>query len=116
MLRNLLQKFGKTYASPRSFNNHYGVPLSLSNLDPSHKFGVFEVGMSKAGEINRLSKLIKPEIGVITNIAEAHIENFKNIKGIAKAKGEILNNIKKVAQLFLIVTINFLIFLVTKQS
>ena len=51
--------------------------------------------MSKAGEINRLSKLIKPEIGVITNIAEAHIENFKNIKGIAKAKGEILNNIKK---------------------
>ena len=58
------------------------------------KFGVFEVGMSKAGEIRKLTKLIKPEIGIITNVGEAHIENFKNINGVAKAKSEIIENIK----------------------
>ena len=51
--------------------------------------------MSKAGEINKLSKLIRPHIGIITNIGEAHIENFRNLKGIAEAKGEIINNIEK---------------------
>ena len=94
ILNILLQKYSNTYASPRSFNNHYGVPVSLSNLNPDHQFGVFEVGMSKAGEINQLSKMIKPNLAIITNIAEAHIENFINIKGIAKAKSEILNNIQ----------------------
>ena len=95
MLQFLLEKFGSTYASPRSFNNHFGVPLSLANLNSHYEFGVFEVGMSKFGEINKLSKMIKPNLAVITNIAEAHIENFKNIKGIAKAKSEIINNIQK---------------------
>jgi len=94
MLNVLLQKFGDTYASPRSFNNHFGVPVSLSNLNVNHKFGVFEAGMSKAGEINVLSKMIKPNLAIITNVAEAHIENFKSTKGIAKAKGEIINNIQ----------------------
>ncbi len=94
ILNILLQKYSNTYASPRSFNNHYGVPVSLSNLNSDHQFGVFEVGMSKAGEINQLSKMIKPNLAIITNIAEAHIENFRNIKGIAKAKSEILNNIQ----------------------
>ena len=51
--------------------------------------------MSKAGEINKLSKLIRPHIAIITNIGEAHIENFKNLKGIADAKSEIMNNIEK---------------------
>tara|TARA_B100001115_G_scaffold138210_1_gene105696 strand:- start:877 stop:3654 length:2778 start_codon:yes stop_codon:yes gene_type:complete len=93
LIKKLLSNFGNTYCSPKSYNNHFGVPLSLSNLDTSHKFGVFEVGMSKAGEINKLSKLIRPHIGIITNIGEAHIENFKNLRGIADAKGEIINNI-----------------------
>ena len=78
-----------------SYNNHFGVPLSLSQLNTCHKFAVFEVGMSKAGEINKLTKLIKPNIGIITNIGEAHIENFKNLKDIANAKGEMIDNIKK---------------------
>ena len=95
IIRDLLQNFEKTHSSPRSFNNHFGVPISLSNLNIDDKFGIFEVGMSKAGEINNLSKLIQPHIGIITNIGEAHIENFKNIKDIAKAKGEIIDNIKK---------------------
>jgi MurE/MurF fusion protein len=93
LLKELLYDFGKTHSSPKSFNNHFGVPISLSNLSIEDKFGIFEVGMNKSGEIRNLTKLIKPHIGVITNIGEAHLENFKNIKGIAKAKAEIMENI-----------------------
>ena len=95
LIKNLLKNFNNTYSSPKSFNNHFGVPISLSNLRFEHKYGVFEVGMSKAGEIRNLSKLIKPHIGIITNIGEAHIENFENIKGIAEAKAEIIESIKE---------------------
>ena len=95
LLKDLLQIFGDTHASPKSFNNHFGVPISLSNLNLNHQYGVFEIGMSKKGEINWLSKMIKPDIGLITNIGEAHLENFKNIQEIAKAKSEIINNITK---------------------
>jgi MurE/MurF fusion protein len=95
LIKELLRNFGNTYSSPRSFNNHFGVPISLSNLNFENEYGVFEVGMSKAGEIKNLSKLIKPHIGIITNIGEAHVENFKNIKGIAKAKAEIIDNIQE---------------------
>ncbi len=101
ILGNLLNSYGKTYFSPKSFNNHYGVPISLANLNSDHKFGVFEIGMSKKGEIQKLSKMVKPDLGIITNIGEAHLENFKNIDGIAKAKGEIIENIKKGGTLIL---------------
>ena len=101
LLKHLLQVFGSTHASPKSFNNHFGVPISLANLNASHQFGVFEVGMSRAGEINRLTKMIKPNIGLITNIGEAHIENFKNTKEIAIAKGEIINNIERDGKIIL---------------
>ena len=94
LIKDLLTNYGKTFCSPKSYNNHFGVPLSLSQLEPNHRFGIFEVGMSKAGEINKLSKLIRPHIGIITNVGEAHIENFKNLKGIASAKAELINNIK----------------------
>ena len=93
LIKDLLQNFGKTCSSLKSFNNHLGVPISLSNLSFDHKFGVFEVGMSRAGEIKNLSRLIKPHIGVITNIGEAHIENFRSVYDIAKAKSEIIENI-----------------------
>ncbi len=94
LIKDLLQNFGKTFSSPKSFNNQLGVPISLSNLSFGDQFGIFEVGMSKSGEIKNLTKLIKPDIGVITNIGEAHLENFKNINGIAKAKSEIIEEIK----------------------
>ena len=100
MLNHLLNKFEKTYASPKSFNNHYGVPISLSNLKSSHKFGILEIGMSKAGEIEKLSKIVKPHIAIITNVGEAHMENFENQLGIAKAKSEIINNVQKMELLF----------------
>ena len=95
MLGNLLKKYSKTYFSPKSYNNQYGVPLSILNLSPDDDFGVFEVGMSKFNEIHKLSRLIKPHIGIITNVSEAHLENFRNIKDIAKAKSEIIYNIQK---------------------
>ena len=95
LIKGLLQNYGDTISSPKSYNNHLGVPLSLSKLSIGHKYGIFEVGMSKPGEIKNLSRLIKPDIAIITNIGEAHIENFKNLKGIAEAKGEIINNISK---------------------
>ncbi len=94
MLGIILKEYHKTFVSPKSFNNHIGVPLSLSNLNINHKFGVFEIGMNKPGEINKLSKIVKPNLAVITNIAEAHIENFSDIQGIANAKSEIIRNIK----------------------
>ena len=93
LTKELLKNFGKTCSSPKSFNNHFGVPISLSNLSFEDKFGIFEVGMNKPGEIKNLTKLIKPHIGVITNVGEAHLENFKNISEIAKAKSEIIEHI-----------------------
>ena len=95
MLGSLLQEYSQTYFSPKSYNNFYGVPLSISNLNPNFNYGVFEVGMSKFNEINKLSQLVKPHIGIITNVSEAHLENFRNIKDIAKAKSEIIYNIQK---------------------
>ena len=93
MLVGSLKFFGKTSYSEKSFNNYIGVPLSLFNLNLNAKFGVFEAGMDKMGEINNLTGLIKPDIGVITNISYAHSRNFKSLNGIAKAKSEIIYNI-----------------------
>ena len=96
-LKNLvgfaLKNYGKVYYSPHSYNNKFGVPLSISNLKKNTKYGIFEIGMSKKGEIHQLSKITRPEIAVITNISEAHIENFNSLNDIAKAKAEIIENI-----------------------
>jgi murE/murF fusion protein len=88
-----LAKITKTYFSPKSFNNKFGVPLSLLNLKQNMNFGVFEVGMDRKGEIDYLSKILKPNLGIITNISYAHSKNFENIKGIANAKSELIDNI-----------------------
>ncbi len=79
--------------SRKSFNNKIGVPISLTSLNKNSDFGIFEVGMDKKGEINNLTKIIKPNVGIITNISYAHAKNFKNINGIAKAKSELIDNI-----------------------
>ena len=94
LLGNVLSKISKVSISPKSYNNKFGVPLSLFNIEQSDKFGVLEVGMDKKGEIDYLSKIIEPNVGVITNISYAHAKNFKNIKQIALAKSEIINNIR----------------------
>ena len=95
MIGLTLKKISKTTYSPKSFNNKYGVPLSLFNLRYNDDFGVFEVGMDKKGEIDSLTKIIKPDLAIITNISYAHSKNFKNLSNIADAKAEIMNNIKK---------------------
>jgi len=95
MIGTLLKEYSDTYFSPHSYNNHYGVPLSICNMNLYDNFGVFEVGMSKFKEIYKLSALVKPHIATITNVSEAHLENFRNIKDIAKAKSEIIYNIQK---------------------
>jgi len=93
LLGQSLNKVYKTTYSKKSFNNKYGVPVSLFNINKKDKVGIFEIGMDKKGEIDNLSKIIKPNIGVITNISYAHSKNFKNLFGIAKAKSEIIDNI-----------------------
>ena len=95
MVGRTLKKISKTTFSPKSFNNKFGVPISLINLRQNDDFGVFEVGMDKKGEIDNLTKIIQPDLGVITNISYAHSKNFNNINKIAEAKAEIMNNIKK---------------------
>ena len=95
MIGNTLKQVSKTTFSPKSFNNKFGVPLSLLNLKQNDDFGIFEVGMDKKGEIDSLTKIVKPNLGVITNISYAHSKNFQNIKKIAEAKAEIMNNIQK---------------------
>jgi len=101
MTKNIFQTFTSISASKKSFNNKYGVPLSLFNFNNNHHYGVYEIGMDKKGEIDELSKIIQPDIGVITNISYAHAKNFKNIKQIALAKSELINNIKKGGKIIL---------------
>ena len=91
---NSLKQLSSVGISPKSYNNKYGVPLSLFNLDQKNNYGVLEIGMDRKGEINYLSKIVKPDVSVITNINYAHAKNFKNIKQIALAKSEIINNTK----------------------
>ena len=93
MLGQMMNKICQTSYSKKSFNNKYGVPISLFNINKEDKIGIFEVGMDKKGEIDFLTKKIMPNVGVITNISYAHIKNFKNLKSIANAKSEIINNI-----------------------
>ena len=95
LLGKTLKKISKVTYSPKSYNNKFGVPLSLFNLNVNDDFGIFEVGMDKKGEIDLLSKITRPDVGVITNISYAHAKNFNNIKEIALAKSEIIKNIKK---------------------
>ncbi|EDZ60439.1 UDP-N-acetylmuramoylalanyl-D-glutamate [Candidatus Pelagibacter sp. HTCC7211] len=94
LLGNTLNKISKVSISPKSYNNKFGVPLSLFNINQKDEFGILEVGMDKKGEIDYLSKIIEPDVGVITNINYAHAKNFKNIKQIALAKSEIIDNIR----------------------
>ena len=69
--------------------------MTLFDIKKNNNFGVFEVGMDKKGVIDKLSKIISPNVGVITNISYAHIKNFKNLNGIAEAKSEIIDHICK---------------------
>lgn len=84
---------GKAHRSVKSYNNHVGVPLSLARMPRETQFGIFEMGMNHAGELRELTKLVRPHAAIITTIAPAHIEFFKDESGIADAKAEIFESI-----------------------
>jgi UDP-N-acetylmuramoyl-tripeptide--D-alanyl-D-alanine ligase len=88
-LRLALARSGRTHASAASYNNHWGVPLTLAGMPADTEFGVFEIGMNHAGEIAPLTRMVRPHVAVITTVEAVHIENFRDVRGIADAKGEI---------------------------
>ena len=77
-------------ASPRNYNNHIGVPLSLMAVEPQHDYAVLELGASSPGEIAGLAELTKPNVGVVTHVGDAHLGGFGSRRAIAEAKGELL--------------------------
>jgi UDP-N-acetylmuramoyl-tripeptide--D-alanyl-D-alanine ligase len=84
---------GKAHRSVKSYNNHVGVPLSLARMPRDTQFGVFEMGMNHPGELRELTKLVRPHAAIVTTIAPAHIEFFKDESGIADAKAEIFERL-----------------------
>ncbi len=90
MLRAMLSTCGLTHASAASYNNHWGVPLTLARMPAEARFGVFEMGMNHAGEIAPLTRMARPHVGLVTTIAPVHIEHLGSIEAIADAKAEIV--------------------------
>lgn len=86
----LLMSTGNGCYSQKSFNNHVGVPYTLSKISPEHNWAVFELGMNHPGELSALSRLVKPDVALISCIAPVHMAFFKDLSEIAKAKLEIL--------------------------
>lgn len=93
MFAHTFSALGRTHASTASYNNHWGVPLSLARLPGDVQFGIFELGMNHAGEIKTLVGMVEPHIAVITAIAEGHIGHFKTLSDIARAKAEIFTRL-----------------------
>ena len=79
--------------SEGNFNNHFGLPLMLLKIEPEHEAAVVEMGMSHRGEITALAKIAQPEIGVVTNVAPVHLEFFKSVAEIARAKYELIESL-----------------------
>jgi UDP-N-acetylmuramoyl-tripeptide--D-alanyl-D-alanine ligase len=93
-LRLALAPSGPTHASASSYNNHWGVPLSLARLPRDAAFAVFEIGMSQAGEITPLTRLVRPHVAVVTTVAASHLGHFPSLAAIAEAKAEIFAGVE----------------------
>src|ERR1700722_9043399 len=93
-LRRVLGAQGPTHASAASFNNHWGVPLSLARCPASVRFAIFEIGMNHAGEIEPLVQLVRPQVAIITTVEPVHLEFFAGIEAIADAKAEIFTGLE----------------------
>jgi UDP-N-acetylmuramoyl-tripeptide--D-alanyl-D-alanine ligase len=93
-LRLALSADGETHASAASYNNHWGVPLSLARMPASARYAVFEIGMNHAGEITPLTKLVRPHVAVVTAIEPVHLEYFGTLEKIADAKAEIFSGVE----------------------
>jgi UDP-N-acetylmuramoyl-tripeptide--D-alanyl-D-alanine ligase len=93
-LRHGLSSVGKVHASAQSFNNHWGVPLTLARMPVDCDYAVFEIGMNHPGEIRPLVKMVRPHVAIVTMIAAAHLGFFRNLDEIAKAKAEIFEGLE----------------------
>jgi UDP-N-acetylmuramoyl-tripeptide--D-alanyl-D-alanine ligase len=93
-LRRVLSAQGPTHASAASFNNHWGVPLSLARCPANVRFAIFEIGMNHAGEIEPLVGMVRPQIAIITTVEPVHLEFFAGIEAIADAKAEIFTGVE----------------------
>jgi UDP-N-acetylmuramoyl-tripeptide--D-alanyl-D-alanine ligase len=93
-LRLALSAEGETHASAASYNNHWGVPLSLARMPASARYGVFELGMNHAGEITPLTRLVRPHVAVVTTVEPVHLEYFGSLEAIADAKAEIFSGVE----------------------
>jgi UDP-N-acetylmuramoyl-tripeptide--D-alanyl-D-alanine ligase len=89
-----LSSDGETHASAASYNNHWGVPLSLARCPESARYAVLEMGMNHAGEIAPLTRLVRPHVAIITTIEPVHLEFFASVEAIADAKAEIFQGIE----------------------
>ena len=92
-LRHALSACGEVHASAASFNNHWGVPLSLARLPETADYAVFEIGMNHPGEIRPLTRLVQPHVAIVTLIAPAHLGHFRDLEEIADAKAEIFEGV-----------------------
>ena len=93
-LRHVLSAQGKTHASVASYNNHWGVPLTLARMPAECAFGIFEIGMNHAGEITPLTAMVRPHVAVVTTVAPVHLEFFRDVEAIAEAKAEIFSGLE----------------------
>jgi UDP-N-acetylmuramoyl-tripeptide--D-alanyl-D-alanine ligase len=93
-LRHVLAASGTVHASDKSFNNHWGVPLTLARLPADADFAVFEIGMNHAGEIRPLVKMVGPHVALVTIVAAAHLGQFDSLDDIARAKAEIFEGVE----------------------
>lgn len=93
-LRRVLSSVGKVHASVASFNNHWGVPLTLARMPEDCDYAIFEIGMNHPGEIRPLAKMVRPHVAIITLIAPAHLGFFRNLDEIAQAKAEIFEGLE----------------------
>lgn len=92
-LAAVLGEQGRVHFSPASFNNHWGVPLTLARMPADVDYGVFEIGMNHAGEITPLVGMVAPHVAVVTTVAPVHLEFFDSVASIARAKGEIFSGV-----------------------
>ena len=93
MIALMLSEQGKTHASVASYNNHWGVPLTLARMPRDTEYAVIEIGMNHPGEIAPLAKMANPHVAMITTVGSAHLENFDNEMGIALEKASILEGL-----------------------
>ena len=103
----LLRNEDDIFCSRKSFNNQYGLPLELLNMPRNTKYGFFEVGMNRSGEIKKLVKVLKPQTAIILNIENVHLGNFYSLKEIALAKSEIFTSTKNIENLIINRNSNF---------